>query len=355
MTDFGQRLSSLRKTRGMTQKELASVLHVSDKVVSKWENGQSEPDLSTIKEIAKCFSISVNKLLDEPEPPKKDWNTRLYNFFKRNYMIIIQLVLSYCALLTFEIGIGYVLGYNLIMEYVPLWTTILLIIFSFFICVLQSVIAFFERGKSTFTILKSCLLLMYAAMLIASFVLLSRVNNSSFKDLTIVTGVGFSLLVVAGILSLLVEVKVVRTKAPIKLGKIAFILLILMLSTQIGFTIGNLVVTSVAVEDQVSQEDYDAKTPTGIKFKDPSDLTLYNIGESVKLEVDYYPIGSRHDPVTYYSSNESVVTVDYEGNLTARDYGTATISAYVGNAIGIRKSVTVLPVRLPTASTLPTI
>ncbi len=355
MTDFGQKLSSLRKTCGMTQKELASVLHVSDKVVSKWENGQSEPDLSTIKEIAKCFSISLNKLLDEPELEKKNWNTRLYNFFKRNYMIIIQMVISYCALLTFEIGIGYVLGFNLVMRYVPLWATILLICFSFFICVLQSITAFFERGKTTIIVLKSCLLAMYTAMLIASFVLLSRVGHGSFKDLTIVTGIGFSLLFVAGFLSLLVDVSVIRTKAPIKLGRLAFVILIAMLGTQIGFTIGDLVVTCVAVEEQVSAEDYKAKTPTRIEFKDQNDLTIYNIGESVKLEINYYPIGSRHDPVTYYSSNEGVATVDYAGNLTVRDYGTTTISAYVGNSIGIRKSVTVLPVKISSVNTLPSI
>ena len=67
MEHLGEKISSLRKQNNMTQKELSAALHVSDKVVSKWELGQSEPDLSTLKQIAQVFNISVAKLLGETE------------------------------------------------------------------------------------------------------------------------------------------------------------------------------------------------------------------------------------------------------------------------------------------------
>ena len=41
---FGRFLAQLRREKGMTQKELAATLYVSDKAVSKWERGQSVPD-----------------------------------------------------------------------------------------------------------------------------------------------------------------------------------------------------------------------------------------------------------------------------------------------------------------------
>lgn len=47
--DLGKKISSLRKNNSMTQKELASLLHISDKVISKWELNQSEPDINSLK------------------------------------------------------------------------------------------------------------------------------------------------------------------------------------------------------------------------------------------------------------------------------------------------------------------
>lgn len=42
---FGRFLAQLRREKGMTQKELAATLYVSDKAVSKWERGLSVPDI----------------------------------------------------------------------------------------------------------------------------------------------------------------------------------------------------------------------------------------------------------------------------------------------------------------------
>lgn len=59
-------IAALRRESGMTQIELAQALSYSDKAVSKWERGESIPDVSVLKEIASLFSVSVDYLL-EPE------------------------------------------------------------------------------------------------------------------------------------------------------------------------------------------------------------------------------------------------------------------------------------------------
>lgn len=61
--DLGKKISSLRKNNSMTQKELASLLHISDKVISKWELNQSEPDINSLKILSHIFNISINELL----------------------------------------------------------------------------------------------------------------------------------------------------------------------------------------------------------------------------------------------------------------------------------------------------
>ncbi len=58
----------LRKKSGMTQIELAERLNYSDKAVSKWERGESIPDIVGLKAIADEFSVTVDYLLHEEHP-----------------------------------------------------------------------------------------------------------------------------------------------------------------------------------------------------------------------------------------------------------------------------------------------
>lgn len=59
----GSIIRELREKKGLTQSELAEKLFVSDKSVSKWENGKGYPDISLLDPIAKVFGISVTELL----------------------------------------------------------------------------------------------------------------------------------------------------------------------------------------------------------------------------------------------------------------------------------------------------
>lgn len=59
----GNLISKTRKEKGLTQKDLASRLHVTDKAVSKWERGLSLPDISLLIPISELLDISIYELL----------------------------------------------------------------------------------------------------------------------------------------------------------------------------------------------------------------------------------------------------------------------------------------------------
>lgn len=60
---LGTFIAESRKALGMTQKELAEKLHITDKAVSKWERGLSYPDVTLLEPLAAAFSLSVEELV----------------------------------------------------------------------------------------------------------------------------------------------------------------------------------------------------------------------------------------------------------------------------------------------------
>ena len=61
--EFHEKLQELRKSRGLTQEELAEGLYVSRTAVSKWESGRGYPSIDSLKEISAYFSVSIDDLL----------------------------------------------------------------------------------------------------------------------------------------------------------------------------------------------------------------------------------------------------------------------------------------------------
>ena len=56
-------LKRLRKQSNLTQKELADALHISQTSVSKYERGESEPDLAMVIEMADFFKVSIDEFI----------------------------------------------------------------------------------------------------------------------------------------------------------------------------------------------------------------------------------------------------------------------------------------------------
>lgn len=61
--EFGSFIAQQRKTVGLTQKELAERLLVTDKAVSRWENGHGYPDIETLENLSKALEVSLVELM----------------------------------------------------------------------------------------------------------------------------------------------------------------------------------------------------------------------------------------------------------------------------------------------------
>ena len=64
---IGNNIAAFRKAAGLTQAGLAEKLNYSDKAVSKWERGESIPDVLTLSPLAELFDVTVNDLLKDPD------------------------------------------------------------------------------------------------------------------------------------------------------------------------------------------------------------------------------------------------------------------------------------------------
>ena len=79
---FGKMLAKLRKERNLTQQELADILNVSNKTISKWETNTTAPDIDSLKRLSQVLNVPVDVLLGnsnitttpksgKPKPSKK--------------------------------------------------------------------------------------------------------------------------------------------------------------------------------------------------------------------------------------------------------------------------------------------
>lgn len=64
---FGERLQSLRKEKGLTQKDIADILKVAPSTIGMYEQGRRDPDTDTIRLLAEFFNVSIDYLLGNAE------------------------------------------------------------------------------------------------------------------------------------------------------------------------------------------------------------------------------------------------------------------------------------------------
>ena len=60
-------LLELRKKNNLTQDELAEKLYITRQAVSRWESGETIPNIETLKSLSKLFNVSINTLLGSPQ------------------------------------------------------------------------------------------------------------------------------------------------------------------------------------------------------------------------------------------------------------------------------------------------
>lgn len=92
---ISKNIATLRTEAGLTQLELAEKLNYSDKAVSKWERGESVPDVSVLKSIADLFAVTLDYLVteDHSTPKKATAVDKIKNVGTKNRTIVLLLSL----------------------------------------------------------------------------------------------------------------------------------------------------------------------------------------------------------------------------------------------------------------------
>lgn len=94
--NLGKTIQTLRKEKNLTQNELAEKLFVSYQAISQWENGNTNPDITIIPNIADVFGITIDELFGRPknEPVKEECTIEEINIknFNKNalYVLLVE-------------------------------------------------------------------------------------------------------------------------------------------------------------------------------------------------------------------------------------------------------------------------
>ncbi|MBQ9632382.1 MAG: helix-turn-helix transcriptional regulator [Lachnospiraceae bacterium] len=97
--EFNEKLQELRKSKGLTQEELAEKLFVSRTAISKWESGRGYPSIDSLKEISRYFSVTIDELicpeeiLSAAEEEKQTLAGRTISFISNTLDLLIALLL----------------------------------------------------------------------------------------------------------------------------------------------------------------------------------------------------------------------------------------------------------------------
>ena len=107
---IGKFIKERRNLKNITQSNLASILGITDRAISKWENGICMPDVGTIPEICKILDITVNDLFSGEIVKMKDYDKKLeenlLNLAKKEEaqnkkMMIYEYVIGFISSITF--------------------------------------------------------------------------------------------------------------------------------------------------------------------------------------------------------------------------------------------------------------
>ncbi len=110
---LGGMIASLRKSKGMTQLDLAQQLGVTDKAVSKWERDLSCPDVNSLPKLAEVLGVTVDELMQtkiNPRSEKKSWENIL-DLILKAVPLAMGVVLIVASILDKDLSIQDVAGF----------------------------------------------------------------------------------------------------------------------------------------------------------------------------------------------------------------------------------------------------
>jgi len=188
---IGDKICELRKKAHLTQRDLGEKINVSDKVISRWENNESLPDIGEVKMISIIFSVSIDKLLDNFDSSndinsKEHMDERKIWQLKRSVVISLTLMIASVIFLVLAKEYGKIDGIGSDLKNSIFLALFLASILTFVICLSLFIVSFlrllsFSKQKyyraEYSTVLKRillvfcCFLLAYIVLIILTFVL----------------------------------------------------------------------------------------------------------------------------------------------------------------------------------------
>ncbi len=120
--DMANRIATLRRAKGLTQKQLADQLNIADNAVSEWERGVSSPDIAMLHPLSEILEVTVDELLvemaeKEPQAPQDDegiarrtaWmpSPRMIHFVRISFGAIWALAVLSCGIVDLAVNGGF--------------------------------------------------------------------------------------------------------------------------------------------------------------------------------------------------------------------------------------------------------
>ena len=190
---IGKFISKIRKEKKITQKQLAEKLGITDRAISKWENGKSMPDLSLLKPLSDCLGITINELLtgEHIEKEKREEGleknfVNAINYEKRRnninelifymFILIFGITMMITSMAIFNTPIGWTTWYSIIGTY------ILMILFCY---LLRKIISLNKNKIYIIISIISFFILYFGYLWTVDFVNVK--NNNAYPDIFVNT------------------------------------------------------------------------------------------------------------------------------------------------------------------------
>jgi len=103
------KLYQLRKSKGMSQMELAEAINVSRQAISKWENGTALPTIDNFLSLSRLYEVSVDYLVDDEAEKETDIPVvkATAGYYKQKNKLIVTRIIVACCFVIIAMGVGF--------------------------------------------------------------------------------------------------------------------------------------------------------------------------------------------------------------------------------------------------------
>lgn len=245
--EIGQFIAQLRKERKLTQNDLADLLQVTNKAVSRWETGEGFPDIVILPKLAVVLDVSVDEILsakknDYTELKQGKPQLRFNNIYLAIHMLLVASFILFLSLtyITFKVWVG-ILAYTIPVLAAMVWFMIEKNRFMFDSAYdnedKKLIHVYFRRLIITFNVFTSMVLVQLIMVAAGGNFVNSVVSLESYVPISLI--VGFIVFLISAIIFKANEKDnhVIETFKRIQLGSYAFIMILVLIITFNWFSV----------------------------------------------------------------------------------------------------------------------